>query len=510
MPPPASLCFDETGARQVLLLRAVETATLPVAAASPGRSVPPAAAPWSAEDADWATRQALQAAGEDGSASHFIAERARLALQRLAPRDAVAARWLAWRGWSSAWLLWAALAGAAAGVAADSLGGSQRINLLAPPVWAVLAWNLAVYALLLVQTVLGRGGALPAAGLRSWFARAMARGFAAAPRLPAAPAVAQASAAWARLSAPLLLARVGAVLHAAAAALALGLIAGLYLRGLVLDIRVGWQSTFLGAGTVHALLAGGLAPASALTGVAVPGVEAIAALRLAPGVPASASAAPWIHLYAATLAALVILPRALLAAVSLWRARQVSAKLALPLDAYFRRLLRQQHGGEARVQVRPHAAAAAAPSALGLRALLEASFGPGVQLQMLEPTAFGDEDAAAATGIDPGTVLRVALFDLGATPEADSQGRLVRALCQAAPGLPHLMVVDEAGFARRFGGLADRMAERRAAWQRLADDSGCALLCIDLERTDPAEGATRADAALARASERAAVDAPAG
>jgi hypothetical protein len=46
----------------------------------------------------------------------------------------------------------------------------------------------------------------------------------------------------------------------------------------------------------------GLAPARALTGVAVPGGDAIAALRLAPGVPASASAAPWIHLYAATLA----------------------------------------------------------------------------------------------------------------------------------------------------------------------------------------------------------------
>jgi hypothetical protein len=72
-------------------------------------------------------------------------------------------------------------------------------------------------------------------------------------------------------------------------------------------------------------------------------------------------------------------------------------------------------------------------------------------------------------------------------------------LRQAAPGVPHLMVVDEAAFARRFGALADRMAERRAAWQRLGDDLGCAVLCVDLDRPDPARAAALLEAALAQA-----------
>ena len=52
------------------------------------------------------------------------------------------------------------------------------------------------------------------------------------------------------------------LMHALAAALALGLIGGMYLRGLVFDVRAGWQSTFLDAGSVHAFLATALAPAS--------------------------------------------------------------------------------------------------------------------------------------------------------------------------------------------------------------------------------------------------------
>jgi hypothetical protein len=481
--PPARLAFDEAAARRVLLVQAVETtADNPL---------------WTPEDADWATRQALASAGGDATPSHFIDERARHALQRLGPRDPAGERWLAWQGWRPAWLLWAALFGAAVGVAADSLGGSQHINLLAPPVWAVLAWNVLVYLGLALQAARGRGGEPAVVGLRTWLARRLARGRPADAARPGVAAVMRAGAAWAGLRAPVVLGRVAAVLHVAAVGLALGMLAGLYLRGLVLDIRVGWQSTFLGASSVHALLSGGLAPASALTGIPVPPVDAIAALRLAPGVPAGASAAPWLHLYAATLALGVIVPRGLLAAWALLKAQRGARRVELPLDGYFQRLLRQQNGGDALVQVLPHAFAAGAQAALGLRSLLATAFGPTVQLRLADATAFGDEDVAA--GAEPGAALRVALFDLGATPEADSQGRFVQALRQAAPGVPHLMVVDEAAFARRFGALADRMAERRAAWQRLADDLGCTVLCVDLDRPDPARAAALLEGALAKA-----------
>ncbi len=79
-----------------------------------------------------------------------------------------------------------------------------------------------------------------------------------------------------------------------------------------------------------------LAPASHLTGIAAPDV---APLRIGPGGDAQASAAPWIHLYATTLALAVLLPRGLLALLAGWRARRLSRRFPLPLDTpYFEAL----------------------------------------------------------------------------------------------------------------------------------------------------------------------------
>ncbi len=468
-----STTFDEAEARRVLLVQAFETN----AADNPL---------WTAEDRAWASRLARQTVGADAGPAPFLADRASHALQRLGPRDPAALRWLARRGWRPAWLAAALSIGLLLGALADSLGSAQRINMLAPPVWGVIVWNLAVYLGLLLQV--GRG--LPARGLRRWAQRWLDGQGA------GTPAVQSAALAWARHGAPLALARAGALLHVAAAALALGLMGGLYVRGLVLDIRAGWQSTFLDAGTVQPLMSALLAPARWLTGIELPDAAALAALRLQPGVEATASAAPWIHLYAAMLLIFVIVPRGLLAAVALWRARRGAARIELPLaEPYFQRLLFEQRGGAARVQVLPHAAAPGAQAALGLRAVLAQSFGETLELRVAAATAFGDEDETASLPTEPDTTLRVALFDLAATPEADSQGRFVRALLAARPVLPLLMVVDEAAFRRRFGALADRLAERRAGWRRLADELGCGLLCADLDQPDLAT----AEAALALA-----------
>lgn len=286
--------MTEDQARQVLLVASRESA-----AASPH---------WSAADRDWATRQALATAGEKATPEAFVTARASLALQRLLPRDPAAARWLQHRMWHAGWVLLALLLGFVAGVAVDQLGPPQRVNLLAPAVWAVVLWNLAVYAAAVWPS---RGPGL-AERLARW-REGREEGIAAL---------------WARHAAPLTLQRLTLLLHAAAAALALGLIAGLYLRGLVLDYRAGWQSTFLDAATVQSVLGLLLAPAAALTGVAVPPV---APLQLAPGAAATASAASWIHLLAATLALAVVLPRGVLAALAAGRAQRLASRFPLPL-----------------------------------------------------------------------------------------------------------------------------------------------------------------------------------
>ena len=289
--------MTEDQARQVLLLQAQESAgNLPH---------------WQPDDRRWATRQAVATVGEQAAPEHFVVARAALALQRLLPRDAQAQRWLARRVWHPAWVVLALVLGLMAGLAVDQLGPPQRVNLLAPAVWAVVGWNLLVYAALPLRWQ----------GLRGWLARWALRGHE------------QVAVLWARHAAPLTGARLALVLHAAAATLALGLVVGLYLRGLVLDYRAGWQSTFADTATVQAVLSWLLAPASAVTGIPVPDV---APLRIGPGADATATAAPWIHLLAATLLLAVVLPRCLLAWRAGVRASGLAQRFPLALDTpYF-------------------------------------------------------------------------------------------------------------------------------------------------------------------------------
>ena len=211
-----SAAMKSSDARNALLVRAFED---------------PPVAPWSTADAVWASDEAARAEGEAAPSEAWLARRAGIATTRLAARDAAVAAALAdvtmprWLGFGVVALAFIA------GVAIDRVGGGQRINILAPPLLALLAWNVAVYALLALHVVPRvRPFALP-------FRRR---------REHASPALARFAVEWARLRQPFVTASFAAVLHAAAAALALGALASLYLRGLAFEYRAGWDSTFLG------------------------------------------------------------------------------------------------------------------------------------------------------------------------------------------------------------------------------------------------------------------------
>ncbi|MDP3823218.1 MAG: DUF2868 domain-containing protein [Burkholderiales bacterium] len=458
--------MNEAAAREVLLLQAFE-------------SVSPASPSWTDEDRGWATKLALHGGAAQADPGVFIEARAHHAMQRLAAREPAAARWLGLRLWHARWPLWAALVAALVGVLADSIGSSQRINLLAPPLWGVLLWNLLVYVLLFVHAV---GGLTRPNGPRppGPILRLVQRGLRWGRELPASGASGGSEKAlqsfathWLRVSAPLNAVRASALLHTASAALAIGLIAGLYLRGLVLDYRATWESTFVTAQSAHAALAFMFAPAQALSGIALPDVAGFEALRSVPGdTSAGATAAPWIHLWALTLLLFVVLPRSLLALWSTLRAQRLARRVTLPLtEPYFQRLTQLQRGDAARVQVLPYANTPTPQAVLGLRALLADAFGERAALQIAPTLAFGaEDDAAAQHPLPPGTTLAVALFDLAATPEAENQGRFVRLLAARAPaGAATIVLVDETGFVRRFGSDATRLAQRREAWRRFAE-----------------------------------------
>lgn len=446
--------MTETDARTVLLIRAFE-------------STPSAA--WSPDDSAWASAEARRVDGEEVPFEHFLARRAQLAHARLAQRDVKTGAAAASFG-AHAGLGWIAMLIAfVLGVAGDAIGPSQRINILAPPLLALLAWNLVVYLALLLRLD-ATPGPLRRLALRATHA------------LPIDPAVARFVPDWLRASGALQSARIASVLHAAAAALVIGALASLYLRGIAFEFRAGWDSTFLTPATVHRVLEVVLGPAAFLSGLPLPDVDRLAQLRFAVG--NGENAGPWIHLYAITLGLAVVLPRVLLAAVATARARSLARNFPLALDDdYFVRLRRAFSGERVDALVLPYSYRLPDGADKRLSAALDRIAGPNIALTVLAPLPQGAEDDLQRWLADsPPAQLIVALFAATATPEHETHGTFVRALASHAAARRLLVLVDEAEFRRRFTGAegARRLDERRAAWLRLLADQNVEPVFVDL------------------------------
>ena len=447
--PAPQLRLPEADARAVMVLRAFESPPAPL---------------WTDADAERATREARRLEGEDASPARFFTRRAQVALPTLADRRAIPPALPA----PSPWLL--VPIGFALGCGSDAILGAGRVNLLAPHLWGLLAWNIAVYAVLVAARLARR---------ERWALPAVARGWQALwPRTPATRSAAwtRFAADWALAAGPLRAQRVAAALHAAAAAFALGALVSLYAHGLAFDYRAGWDSTFLGPDAVRRVLSILLGPAALLSGQTLPDAAGFAQLRFASG--GGENAAHWIHLFAITLGLVVLLPRALLSSLAASRAWRLSTAVPLPADeAYWQRLLHAREGRAVPVQVLPYSYHLDQGLLPGLRAALEREIGAPVAMQVAEPVTLGGEDELLAP---PASSRPVALFALTATPEHENHGAFVRTLSQRGQEL--LVMVDESGFRRRFPGPdgSARVVQRRSAWQHMLHDLGQAPVFVDL------------------------------
>lgn len=466
--------MDEHAARDVVLLRAIETAdeageVFPV---EQRRQVSRTAA----ELARWDATQLRTAPSGD----MMLARRAQLALDALAQQQPAvrAARQARWRPWIGIALPLVALA---LGAAAERIADRQHVNLLAFPLLGILVWNVAVYLAMLLRPLLGRG----VGPLRRWLAGAAAGARnATGPVLPAA--LPRYAAEWTQISAPLANARAGRVLHLAAACFAIGALAGLYVRALAFEYRIGWESTFLQAPTVHAIVSTLLGPAAKLIGMPFPDLAAIEAMRLNGGV-GGVDAGPWIHLYAVTLGLVVVVPRLLLAAIAGWRERRLAADLPFDREApYYRRLLGDVAERAVRVRVAPYSLTLDEPAHAGLLALARHLYGDATQLALRPSVAFGDESVAAA-GIarrEDDVPLTLAVFNAAATPENENHGRYLDTLRAAIDG-PLALLLDTGPYARRLGaGGAARLDERVRNWSAFAAGRGLAFAATDLAAPD--------------------------
>lgn len=453
--------MTEAEARQVVLLRAFED---------------PLTAPWTEADREGASREAARELGETAPAERLIARRAAWSVTRLARRLPAAASALA-ATTAPAWLLPAVLLIAfAIGLAIDAIGNARHINILPPHLLAMLLWNVAVYGLLAVHALWSGSTAwLPLAWLRSLASRV-----AGMTRSPP-PALARFLADWLHASQVLQATRLAATLHVAAAVLAVGAIVSMYARGSFFALLAGWESTFFDAGTMHALVTGLLGPASRISGIALPDEAGFAALNFAHG--GGEIAARWIHLFAVTIVAVIVLPRLVLAAWSAWRARTMRRDFALPLnEPYFQHLLPRSRDAAAVVSVLPFSYRVASESAVALRVVLAPESASELHIRLHASVALGGEDEPegwypALSG--DAASLWVALFALTATPERETHGAFLQALAAHLPaGVRLLVLIDEAGFRERFD--ASRLAQRRDAWRGLMQALGHEPRFVDL------------------------------
>ncbi len=490
--------MDDAGVRRVLLVRAFEEER------GGTRFLSPAAC-------EAAAREARVAAGKDAEA--FLAARA----ERLMPglRDALPGvdaleRAAGARG-PSVWLV--TVVAFAVGLLVDRAGGGRFLNLLAFPLAGLVAWNLAVYVALLFAALRPRAGAGPRAEPRGWFLSAAA--WIAAPERPWsrtrrvgewANAAAHAQsflAEWGRAAAPLHLARLRRALHVGAAALVAGAVAGMYLRGLVLEYRVGWESTFLDAEGVRRFLSVLLWPATALGVGSVPDVEALAALRGAPEAGRAGDAAGWIHMYAVTAALLVVAPRALLAWFEGARANRLARDLPVDFEhePWALRLLAGDRGGDVEVRTVLYAHRLGPRAAEGLTAFTLDLFGNRASRGDPESLEYGDEYAARA--LERRERCELLVFNLAQTPEPEVHGDFCRAALAGAAGSRGtravLVVVDESSYVERLGDGEDareRLESRRRTWTRVLRDVDVEGVFLDLSRHVSNEALARARGAL--------------
>ena len=406
------------------------------------------------------------------------------------------------------------------GLSLSALDGSRRINILAFPLIGLMAWNFFIYALLIVAWVTRRG-AKPARTL--WSGRFYERWVGARIdsllkqstrfNAPLAAALRRFTREWLQIEHPLLLERAQRLMHCAAALVAAGLIAGLYIRGIGVRYAAGWESTFLSSQSVHALLAVLYGPGALLSGIGLPSVSDVNALRWT-GVSGGGEAASWIHLIALTAMLYIIVPRLILAGLSGFNLWRLSRNPPLPAGfiGYGRAVLAGTTRGAVRetVSVICFAYEPRPASIAGLQTLLAATLGSIVEVKMRATVRYGEEDAFrdTLTRSDADAAdWTVLLMAAASTPEVENHGAVINtlrdSLARKSQPLPLLVVIDQGPYAARMQGDAtfeQRLRERRKLWSEFVAGYGLSACLVDLTRVTPESAAVAEAQELARAS----------
>jgi hypothetical protein len=464
-------------ARQLLWLRAAEESD-------------PAGSRISLNERSAAGREAQAEAGTD-----FLKARASRLLSHAAPavKSAVAAFEhppLPWPRWLPFVI---PLLAFAVGWFTNELGADRRVSLLSFPLLGLMLWNLAVVVASLTASFRKKnfhsGGKEkgPAWSLfpipkpletgDAWLDTATVR----------------AGREWDGFQAPAQVSKGKLLFHVSAILLVLGVIAGMYARGLVKAYEAGWESTFLTQPEVSKLVRVLFGPASIITGIPVPEVPPQGGLS---------PAAPWIHLWAASAGLLILLPRLMLVSSAVREITAASPDWNAVFSKY-EAAARQMAAGQPLVaRVLPVQCQPDSPQRDSLRAVLLHLWGGQVIVDFQTPVEYGEEDECLEQLTDLPSHL-VLLLPFAVTPEHEVHGELAHGLARklaAARGVPvrALVVLEATAFEARLQGMperARRMTERRAAWDKVLGGILPILILDEAARRSPGEAAATVAAA---------------
>lgn len=481
--------MDENAARQVMLVRAIESTDT-------ARQI------LSEKDRTYASQSAQSLAEWDASSSKsavtpalFLQKRAGLILQRIQERTPSFGTLTARKNWLHSLANALPVIALLSGVLTDRISDPHRVDLLSAPLLLVIGWNLAVYALLLFWWLaaaasspasVSTSGAHPAR--RGWTARLSSVGSAMPAKLPQplAAAVSAFAVDWLAASAPLTQARIQRAIHFSAAAFALGAVVSLYVRGLMSQYQAGWESTFLNAQQVHAALSMLFLPAMSVFQLPGFSLAQVQALEL-PQSGAVSAGAQWVHLYGATLLLLVILPRLVLAGAARWKETKLSTHFPIDLRHLYFRKLTQNIGpaGPAVLRVFPYSFTLDEDRDKGLNTIARLLLGERASVMLRPSTGYGQAPAGVpgvSTADNPDVGHTVILFNLNATPEQENHGAFLDHFVQL--GVPSFSVlIDESGYLERMGAQAAgaaRMQERIALWRNFCARHKAKAIVVNL------------------------------
>ena len=412
----------------------------------------------------------------DVTGDDFLQQRAEQILKRLTERTPALANFVKRRDPLSALSLALPVIALLLGAGLDRITDPHRVDLLSAPLLLIIGWNLLVYLGLLVWLFIPSH---PRALRRVSVPRKMPQVL--------STALLDFTREWSQLSLKLRSARLSRTVHLSAAMFAVGALVSLYARGLLSQYAAGWESTFLDARQVHGLLSFLFAPVVALFQLQGFSLTEIEALRF-PQTTAAAGGARWVHLYAATILLLVVIPRLLLSLTGQWRATLLARRFPLDLDQpYFRKLsdfMGMAQGGMLRVL--PYSFAVDEERHRGLGQIAIMLFGEQGRVMLRPSTSYGEEPQGGVPN-DVDVTMTAALFNLTATPERENHGAFLDYLVKnAARGVAVLL--DESGYLERIG--QDRLAERTALWQQFCRHHRTTATIVNLRAPDalPLEG----------------------